>query len=30
MLFSTVLMLLGAIFPNMKLMAKPGEAGTEK
>jgi hypothetical protein len=30
MLFSTVFMLLGAIFPNMKLMAKPGEAGPEK
>ncbi len=30
MLFSTVLMLLGAIFPNMKLMAKPGSAGAEK
>jgi hypothetical protein len=30
MLFSTMIMLLGAIFPNMKLMAKPSENSDSK
>jgi len=30
MLFSTVFMLLGAVFPNMELMKKPGEPGSNK
>ena len=30
MLFSTAFMMLGAIFPNMKLMAKPAEEGEAK
>jgi hypothetical protein len=30
MLFSTAFMMLGAIFPNMKLMAKPTEEGNVK
>ena len=30
MLFSTLFMLLGAVFPNMKLMKTPGEPGVKK